>query len=127
MSYGYSRVGYRPLYPVGNVVYALDSVVEVEHLPAASELTSDCFVYESLVELHNIRLNRGAQSGSFFKHAHVHNAAHSHVQRSRNGSCGQREYVGVHRELLQLFLLGYTEALFLVDYDKSEVEEIHIL
>ena len=45
------------------------------------------------------------------------------MKRAWNRGCGQRKYVGVETELLESFLVFDTEAMLLVNDDKSELRE----
>ena len=45
------------------------------------------------------------------------------MKRARDRGCGQGKYVGVETELLESFLVFDTEAMLLVNDDKSELRE----
>ena len=107
-------------------IFEKSITVTPDYCDAAAQLSPYGFVYHHVVVFHHVCLNGSAKSRSFFKHAHIYDSAHCHVQRARDGCRGQREYIGVYGYLLQLFLLCDAETLLFIDYDKSEIVKLHI-
>ncbi len=63
----------------------------------------------------------------FLDGGHIADAAHCHIEGSRNGGRGKGEHVHGGFKLLEALLVRHAEALFLVDYAKTKVFELHIL
>ena len=111
----------------GAAVDGLDAVVHVVDLPAARELAPDGVGDDAPVMLEHICLHRLAVNGRDLDGRHVANARKRHVERAGDGRCRERQRVDLARELLELFLVRYAEALLLVDDEKAKVLEVQTL
>ena len=76
--------------------------------------------------LQNVGLNGTAILGGLVKYGDVADSVHRHIKSSGNWSCGQCKHVDVFRHFLQLFLLGYTETLFLVYDQQTKIAEFNV-
>ncbi len=120
------RIGkffFQPRRSAGNIVY---SVVQVENLSAAVELSPYRLVYHKVVIFQNICLDRHSVARCLVEHRHIAYRIHRHIQRPRYRRRRQRENVNVLCHLLQLFLVSHAEALFFIYYDKTEVTKLNI-
>ena len=111
----------------GAAVDGLDAVVHVVDLPAARELAPDGVGDDAPVMLEHICLHRLAVNRRDLDGRHVADARKRHVERSGDGRCRERQRVDLTRELLELFLVCYAEALLLVDDEKAKVLEVQTL
>ena len=127
MRHGYPCLGYRLCKSCGAAIYALNEIIKIKYLTAAAKLSLYRLDNYDLVVLKHVGLNGKSVAGRFVEHRHVPDAAHSHIQRSRDRRRAERENVNVPRYLLQLFLLRYSESLLLVHDEQSKVLEFYIL
>ena len=127
MTYGDVRLGdsLADAYSLG--VYACDVVVQIEHLSSSAQLAANRLMDDGVVMLEDVGLHRMAVEGGFLDDRHIAYAAHRHVQGTGDGGRGQGEDVDVFAHLLEVLLLRYAEALFLVDYREPEVAEFYVL
>jgi len=49
-----------------------------------------------------------------------------HIKRARDGGGRQRQHIHFRAQFLEMFLMGYTKTLFLVDNDQAEILELNI-
>ena len=72
-------------------------------------------------------VNREAVLGGSLDHAHVADAEHRHVERTRDrrGAHGQHIHVVAH--LLQALFMAHAEALLFVDNQQAEIAEFDVL
>ena len=127
MGKGNARIGKVALKRRGAGGNAFNVVVKIEHLTAPAKLLFNCFKYNAPVVFHNIGLNRVAVLGSFLYGGHIANAAHCHIKSARNGRCGKGKHVHGGFKLLKALFVRHAEALFLVDYAKTQILKFHIL
>ena len=106
-----------------NVVHP---VVQVVHLPAPGKLFLHGFGKDDIVIFQHKGLHRLALDGRLLDGGKIPDAAHCHVQGAGDGGSRQGEHIHPDEVLLQLFLVLYAEALFLVDDDKTEVVELYV-
>ena len=104
-----------------------DPILQIEYLSAAAHFPPHSFQKNAVVVLHHVGLYGRAQSGGLLQHAHVHDAAHGHIQGAGNRCSRQGQHVHVGGNLLQLFLLLHAESLFLVHDDQPQIGEGHVL
>ena len=102
-------------------------VVQVVHLPAPGKLLLHGLGKDDVVVFQHKGLHGLPLDGRLFDGGKVPDAAHGHVQGAGDGSGRQGEHVHPDEVLLELFLVFDTEALLLVDDDKAEVMELHVL
>ena len=121
------RFGKRFFQSRGAAVYRRYVVVQIKHLPRARKLAPDRLEYDGFVLFEHIRLNRQSVKRRFVEHGHIAYLAHRHTERSRDRRRRQRQNVDIFRYLFQLFLVRHSEALFLVDYQKSQIAEFHVV
>ena len=103
-----------------------NSVVEIINLTAASEFLLHCLNENRHIVFDNIALNGKSVLRCFFKHGHIAVTRHCHVERSRNGRCGEGENINGGEILLEFFFLGNAEALFFFNNNQSEVAELNV-
>ena len=127
MAHADARFGDDLAEPCRALVEALDAVVDVEDLAAARELTLDRLADQRVVGLRRDRPDRAAIHRRRRDDAHVAQPAHGELERPWNRRGRQREDVDVRLELLQALLVRHAEALLLVDDEKPEVLEVHVL
>ncbi len=101
--------------------------MEVVHLPAPAQLPADGVGDDPGVVLQHVGLHRVPVVGGLLDDGHVPDAGEGHVERPGDRGGGEGEHVGGGTHLLELFLLGHAEALFLVDDDQAQVVELHVL
>jgi hypothetical protein len=104
-----------------------DAIVDEVDLPAARQLVANGTLDDRCVELDHVGLDRQPVLGRRFDHGHVADADERHVQGARDGRGGQRQYIHLLPHLLDAFLVGDAEPLFLVHDQQAEVLECHVL
>ena len=114
-------------YEGGHIRNGLYTVIHIENLTAPCKFAADRLADQFLIILHDKCLYRYPVLRGLFKNAHVPYPYKTHMKRSRYGCCGKRQDIDTFLHLLDLFLVGYPEPLFLVDYKKSQILERHIL
>ena len=107
------------------LVKALDAVVDQEHLAPARHLEVYGLGHELVVHRGDggddgIAVGRRGGDGAEVARAHQRE-----LQRARDGRGAHRQGVDVHLQLLELFLDGDAEFLFLVHHEQSQVFELH--
>ena len=127
MGEGYARIRQIPLKHGGAGGDTLYVVVKVENLSAPAKLLFNGFKDNSPVVFHNIGLHRVAILRSLLYGGHIADAAHRHIQGSRNGGGGKGEHVHGGFQLLEPLLVGDAEALLLVYDAKPQILKFHIL
>ena len=105
----------------------LHTVVEIIHLPAPGELAADRVAYDAPVVLHHEGLHRQAVHGRLLDGGHIAYSAKRHVQRAGYRRCREREHIYLTAHLLDMFLVGNSEALLLVHYQQPQALEFHAL
>ena len=108
----------------GNVI---DPVVDIIDLAPAGEFPHDCLAHQLFIVLHDIGLDRHAVHRRLFQDAHVPDPHHTHMECARNRSCGKSQDIHILLHLLDFFLVGDTEALFLVHDQQTQIFELDIL
>ena len=105
----------------------VDSVVYIIDLSAAGEFSLDGLPHHLVIIFHHISLNRHTVLGRFLKHAHIPDPDQAHMQRSRDRCGSQRQHVNIFSQFLDLLLMCHAEPLLLIDDQKPQVLESHIL
>ena len=113
--------------PSAGAFDSVDSVVNEEHLAAATQLTKNRLANESLSETRDLRANRQAIGGRGFDHRQLAKAGHRHLQRARNRSGGQGEDVQLCPQLLEAFLVLHPEPLFLINHEEAQIAKLYVL
>ena len=101
-------------------------VVQVVHLPAPGKLLLHGFGQNNIVVFQHKGFHRLPLDGRLLDGGKIPDAAHCHVQCAGNGGGRQGEHIHPDEVFLQLFLVLYAKALFLVDDDKAEVVELYV-
>ena len=127
MRIGNRRLRHHFLQIEGDAVDVIDPVRDIINLSAARELAHDGLADHDFIVFHYIRLDRLPVLGRLLEDAHVTDSGKTHVQRARNGCRRQGEHIDVFAHLLDLFLLGHTKTLFLIDDEEPEVFKLHVL
>ena len=65
-------------------------------------------------------------SGGVFRFGNVTDAGQRHVERARNWCGRERENIDFGPQLLEMFFVGHSKPLFLVNNDQPQVLELHI-
>ncbi len=87
-------------------------------------LAQQRLAHHDLVPLHYIGPHRQTIDRRGLDGREFAQARHRHLQRARDRGGGQGEHVHIGTQLLELFLVGHPEALFLVDDDETEILEL---
>ena len=119
MSDSYSSLGESLGKLVSRQHYALDPVIYIVNLTAPSELLLYCIYYHSEVIFNNIGLHRVAVNRRLFDDGHISDTAHSHIEGPRYRCCREGKHINALEKLLEALLLGNSEALLLIYYDKA--------
>ena len=109
------------------LVDRFDPVVKIIHLPAAGQLPADRLVQDPVAVLEDEGLHRVPVVRRLLDGRHVAKSGERHVERSRNRGCRQRQNIDSARNFLQPLLVAHAEALLLVDDQKPQILEMHIL
>ena len=113
--------------PVRYLLNICNPVVYIIHLSASGHLPSDGLPNHLLVVFHYIGLNRHSVYRRLFQNAHVPYSGQTHMQGPGNRRGSQRQDVHIFLQLLNLFFVGYAEALFLVNNQQSQVFKFQVL
>lgn len=105
---------------------AFHIIVQEIQLPATTELALEGLAQQCVVPGSDEGLHGQAVRRRGGNDRQVAQAGHGHIQRARDGCCGEREqmHVGAHR--LERFLLPHAEALLFVDDDQAQILELHV-
>ena len=107
-----------------NVVHP---VVQIVHLTAPGQLLLHGFGKDDIVVLQHKGLHGLALDGRLLDGGQVADAAHGHVQGAGNGRGREGQHIHADEVFLQLLLVLHAEPLLLIDDDKAQVVETHIL
>ena len=102
------------------------TVINIVNLSAASHLTADCFANHLFIKLHHVGLYRNPIKWGLLKHTHVADPDQAHMQRPWDWRCCQCQNIHVFFQILDFFLMGYTETLFLVNNQKAQILKLDI-
>ena len=127
MYYADARVRQALLPQAGAPRDGFHAVMQVVHLPAARQLTPNGVEQHTVVLLEHEGLHRMAVERRFLDRGHIPDAGQRHVERARDGGCGQRQHVNRLGKLFERFLVGHAEALFLVHNQQTKVFEFDFL
>ena len=119
VSHGDARVGDKFGNFCGSTLNCLHTVVNVVDLSAASQLLGYRLNDNAHIMLDNIGLNGISVHRRLLDNAHITNAAHSHIKRSRNRRSRQHKHVHTRKRLLEPLLVSHAEPLLLVNNGKS--------
>ena len=112
---GHRHIRHQPLDPGRHLDDVLHPVVDVVHLPLAGALPLDGLPHHLIVVLHDIGLDGHPLLRRLLQDAHVPDADEAHVERPRDRSGGQSQYVDIFLQLFDLLLVLHAEPLLLVD------------
>jgi len=105
----------------------VDTVIYIVDLPASGKLTPDRFPHHFFIIFHDKRLDRHTVIRCFFQNTHIPDSHKAHVERTRDRGCCQRQNIYIFLELLDLFLVGNTKTLFLINDQKPQILKRHVL
>ena len=114
------EIGRDRLDPLSHGVQIGDARYDDEALPLAHLFPAQCKADRRIVDRADRGADRLATGGRRGDHGYLLQADHRPVQRARNGRRAHHQEMDVGG-LSQFRLVGCTEALFLVDYDKAEL------
>ena len=80
-----------------------------------------------VVVLHDVRLDRNTVHRRLLENTHIADPDETHVQRSRDRRRRQSQNIHVLLHLLDFLLVCHAEPLLLIDDQKSQTLELHIL
>ena len=120
------RVRHQRLNVPRDLTDGLNLIVDVIYLPAPGQFAGDCLPHQLIVIFHDIGLDGLPVQRRLRQNAHIPDADHAHMKRTGDGR--GREAHHIHRllHLLDLFLVGHTETLFLIDDQQPQILELHI-
>ena len=101
-------------------------VIYIIDLPASSEFPAYRLPHGLLVIFHYICLNGHTVHRRFLQNTHIPDPDQTHMKSPGNRSRCEREDVHILFQLLDLFLVGDAEALFLVNDQKPQILIFHI-
>ena len=107
-----------------NVVH---TVVQVIYLPSARELAAHSLRQHAPVVLHDKGLDRKPVLRRLLYRGHIPYPRKRHVQRPRYRRGRKGQHVHLTRQLLDMFLVRDAEALFLVNYEQTQLLELYVL
>ena len=102
-------------------------VVYIIHLSASRQFPVNSLPDHFFIVFHHIGLDGRAVYRRLFQHAHVADPGQTHMQRPGDRSCGQRHNVHIFLHLLDLFLVGHSKTLLLIDDKQSQILKLQIL
>ena len=112
---------------LGDVLDGADAVVEEEDLSIAFQLAQDGLAHQVGAVLGY----EGFDGQTFLRRrvddAHIADAGQGHVQGARYGRGGESQNVNLGAHLLEAFLVGDAETVFLVHDDQAEIVESDVL
>ena len=109
------------------LVDRFDPVVEIIHLPAAGQLPANRLVQNPVAVLEDEGLHRVPVVRRLLDGRHVAKSGERHVKRPGDRRRRQRQNIDSARNFLQPLLVAHAEALLLVDDQKPQILEMHIL
>ena len=110
----------------GNRSDVLHSVMHVEHLATAQQLTPDRSSDLSILIRANVSKHRQAVFRRRGQRGHFTNARNGHLQRTRNRRCRQTQHIHIGTQRLQRLFVFDTETLLLIDDDQSQILEFDL-
>ena len=111
----------------GNRIDRFHVIMQVKHLPAASQFASDGFLNDDRFLFEHIGLHGKTIHGSVVEDRNIADAAHRHIERTGDWRCRERQNVHTRRNLFEFFFLCHAESLFLVHDYESEVVKFHVV
>ena len=127
MREGNIRLRQKLLEMPGDIRDVVDSVIDIVYLSPAGKLSFNGLSHHLVVVFHNISLDGHAVLRGFLKHAHVPDSDQAHMQRSRDRSGRQRQDVYILPQFFNLLLMCHSKTLFLINDQKSQIFESHVL
>src|SRR5215212_8929892 len=107
--------------PLGDLVYALDAVVDEEDLAVAGDLPLDGMLYEVLVVGADVREDAAAPRRGRLDHAYVAQRGEAHLHGAWDRGRRQREDVYGGLVLLDALFVPHAETLLLVHDDEPKI------
>ena len=107
-------------------VYVLDAVIHIVDLAVARQFAVYGLAHQFVLVLADIGLDGHAVAGRLRQHRHVADADQAHVQRTRDGCCGQCQHVHLLFHLLNALLMCHAEALLLVDDEQTQILKLYV-
>ena len=108
-------------------LYAFDPVVHIVYLTMPCKLSGNRLPGKLPVIFHDIGLYRPPVHRRLLKQAHVSDSNKTHMECSRDRRRRQCQNIHIGLHLFYLLFVIYTESLFLIYYEKSQILELHIL
>ena len=108
-------------------LYVVHAVVQIIDLAAPVQFAAHGVGQDAPVVLHNEGLHRQTFHRRLLYRGHVAYTAERHIQRSRYRRRREGQHVYLTAELLDMFLVGHSEALLLVDDKQAQVLESDVL
>ena len=127
MAYGDTGIGDKPLHQSGNFHDVLDPVMHKIDLTPARKLIDDGIADKFFVERPYLGADRVTVGRRCLDNRQVAGAHQGKLQGARNRGRGQGERVYIDFEFLELFFHRHAEFLFLVDDQKPQILEHHVL
>ncbi len=119
--------GHQFRYMKGHILDVADPVIHIIHLSVSGQLPVNGFPHHLVVVFHHIGLDGNPVHGRFLQNAHVPDPHKAHVEGPRDGCGRESEHVYILFQLFDLFLVSYSEPLLLIDDQKAQILEDHIL
>ena len=124
---GNPRLGDRFCDLRGTGVDIFHKIIQIKDLTASAKLAANGLDHNQLIVLQHVGLHGQTLTGRFVEHRDIANAAHRHIERTRNGRCRQCQHIDVLGELLELLLLRHAKSLLLVDDEQTEIMKFDVL
>ena len=105
----------------------LNSVMDEENLSSAIQLVVYCFPYVIFIEIYDLSLYRKPVWRRSVDDGKVSCSQQRELQGTRNRSSCKCQSINFYLKLSQPFLGGYSELLFLVYYQQTQVFELYAL
>ncbi len=122
---GDTRFGNQLRQRASGLLDRIDGVVQEINLTAAADFAEAGLANRRCVPLRDERFDRQSRHRRRRDQRQLAQAAHRHVQRTRNRRRGERQNVHFGAQLFQLLFVFDAEAMLFVDDDQAEPRELH--
>lgn len=112
---------------VGDVINAVDSVVDEKDLSATGEFAEDSFSHDFVRGWSDESANWESSRGWVVDERHLPNVHQGHAEGARDWGCAHAEDIDIDSDGFQCFLVFDPEFLFFIDDEKAEVFEFEFL
>ena len=109
------------------LVDGIHTVVQVVDLPAAGQLLANGLRDDALIVFQHISLDGLTLERRLFNRGHIADAGQRHVQRAGDRRGRQGQHIDTDEVFFELLFMLDAEALLLVDDDKAQIVELHIV